>query len=185
MNKPTRSYLFQDLIIIAVSICVAILLVKTQAFDVFLKSTKDSLPLSSFVAGLFFTSIFTTAPAIIALTEIAHITSIFYVAFFGALGAMMGDFLIFRFMRDRLGEHLTEVIQHQLKGNKIHFKHHLKLFKWGTFFIGGLIIASPLPDEIGIGLLGFSKMKTKWFVPLSFIFNFIGILFVGMIANSI
>ena len=51
--------------------------------------------------------------------------------------------------------------------------------------LGGIIIASPFPDELGISLLGFSKMKTTAFIPVSLIFNFLGILAIGLIAKAI
>ena len=59
----------------------------------------------------------------------------------------------------------------------------LRSFRWLTFFAGGFIIASPLPDELGIALLGFSKLKTSLFVPLSFTFNFLGICLIGIAAS--
>ena len=61
----------------------------------------------------------------------------------------------------------------------------LKLFRRVSFFVGGLIIASPLPDELGISLFGFSKIKMSWFIPLSFIFNFIGIVLIGVVAQAL
>ena len=60
-----------------------------------------------------------------------------------------------------------------------------KFFRWLTWLIGGLIIASPLPDELGISLLGFSKAKTSLFIVLSFVFNFLGILFIGWVARAL
>jgi hypothetical protein len=72
MTQKARGYIIQDLIIIALSIVVAIVLVKTQLIVHFLESTKQYEFLGSFVAGVFFTSIFTTAPAIVALGEIAQ-----------------------------------------------------------------------------------------------------------------
>ncbi len=185
MTQKARGYIIQDLIIIALSIVVAIVLVKTQLIVHFLESTKQYEFLGSFVAGVFFTSIFTTAPAIVALGEIAQMQNTFFVAFFGALGALLGDVIIFRFIRDNLSEHLTEIMKHQIEDKAMHFKHHLKFFRWVTFFVGGIIIASPLPDEIGIGLLGLSKMNMRWFIPIAFIGNFFGIVLIGIIANSL
>ena len=60
----------------------------------------------------------------------------------------------------------------------------LKFFRWLTFLVGGLIIASPLPDELGISILGFSKMKVSWFIAISLVFNFIGILLIGVVARA-
>lgn len=185
MNKSMRGYLVQDFMIIIMSIFLAVILVKTHVLTSLLASTADYKFLGSFLAGLFFTSIFTTAPSVVALGEISQIQSVFYVAFFGALGAMVGDLIIFRFIRDKLSEHLMVLMKHEIEGAKVKFRHHLQFFRWFTFFVGGVIIASPLPDELGVGLLGLSKMKTSWFAPLSFVFNFIGILMIGVVANSL
>jgi hypothetical protein len=184
MTDKARGYIIQDIVIIILSIIVAIVLVKTQLLVSFLKSTGQYELIGSFTAGLFFTSIFTTAPAIVALGEIAKMQPVLYVAFFGALGAVLGDLIIFRFIRDNLSEHLMEIAKHQIAGTKMKFRHHLHFFRWITFLIGGIIIASPLPDEIGVGLLGFSKMSMKWFIPIAFIGNFVGILLIGLVANS-
>ncbi|MBP9757924.1 MAG: hypothetical protein KBD06_04955, partial [Candidatus Pacebacteria bacterium] len=59
-----------------------------------------------------------------------------------------------------------------------------RFFRYLTFFAGGVIIASPLPDELGISLLGLSRMREIHFVPLSFAFNFLGIFIIGLIASS-
>lgn len=80
---------------------------------------------------------------------------------------------------------VMELVRHKVAGRKVRALLHLRFFRWFTFFAGGLIITSPLPDELGISLLGFSKMKTLWFIPLSFSFNSIGILMIGAIAKTL
>ena len=185
MNKSTHGYLVQDFMIIIMSIFLAVVLVQTNILEHLLSTTKEYGLLGSFVAGLFFTSIFTTAPSVVALGELSQMQSIIQVAFVGAAGAMLGDLLIFQFIRDKLSEHLMDLMKDELSGAKRKFRHHLKFFRWFTFFIGGLIIASPLPDELGVGLLGLSKMNTVWFAPLSFLFNFIGIIMIGLVANAL
>ncbi len=185
MTKTARGYLIEDFAIILLSIFVAVILVKTQVLTHFLASAQEYTLLGTFFAGMFFTSIFTTAPSVIALGEIARIQPILVVSAVGAFGALIGDLIIFRFIKDRLSEHLMELMKHQIEGSRVKFKHHLKFFRWVTFFIGGIIIASPLPDEIGIGLLGLSKMKMQWFVPIAFLGNFLGILLVALVANAI
>ena len=185
MNKSIRGYLVQDLMIIIMSIFLAVVLVQTNILEHLLSTTKDYGILGSFVAGLFFTSIFTTAPSMIALGEISQMQPVIQVAFVGAAGAMIGDLLIFQFIRDKLSEHLMNLMKDEIAGVKRKFRHHLKFFRWFTFFIGGVIIASPLPDELGVGLLGLSKMNVVWFAPLSFLFNFIGIIMIGLVANAL
>ena len=183
-NHKNNSFL-QDMAIIVLSIFIAVILVKTKFLIGILTSTKELKLLGSFIAGMFFTSVFTTAPAIATLGEIARTNSAVLVAIFGAMGAVIGDLIIFRFIRDKLSEHLLELAKHQGAGKKFKVLLKLKYFRWLTFLMGGLIIASPFPDELGIGLLGFSKMRTQWFILLSFAFNFIGILLIGLVAKTL
>lgn len=171
--------------IIVISIIVALILVKTGVLIKILISTRELELLGSFIVGIFFTSIFTTAPAIVTLGEIARANSILPTAILGAMGAVVGDLIIFWFIRDRFSAHLMELVKHQGAGKRIKVLFKLKFFRWLTFLVGGLIIASPFPDELGISLLGFSKIRTSWFIPLSFIFNFIGILLIGWVANAL
>ncbi len=185
MTKTARGYLIEDIAIVILSIFAALVLIQTQILAQILATTQEYKLFGSFFAGIFFTSIFTTAPSIVALGEIAQMQSVIQVAFFGALGALIGDLIIFRFIKDRLSDHLMEMMKHQIAGTKLKFKHHLTFFRYLTFFIGGIIIASPLPDELGVGLLGLSKMNMRWFIPVAFIGNFIGILLIGIVANTI
>ncbi len=178
-------YIVQDLAIVVVSIFLAVFLVKTEVLTKILTSTQELEVVGSFIAGMFFTSIFTTAPAIVTLGEIANTGSILQTALLGALGAVIGDLIIFRFMRDRLSEHLTELVKHQGTGRRFKALIKMKYFRWFTFIAGALIIASPFPDELGIGMLGFSRLKTSWFVPISYTFNFLGILIIGIIAKTL
>ncbi len=175
----------RDTGIIVLSILIAVILMKTGVLQELFISTRDMNFLNSFISGFFFTSVFTTAPAIAALAEISQINSLWGTALFGGLGAMCGDFIIFQFLRNHFSTHIFEMAR--MKGFGRRLKAHLKsrFFRWLTFLLGGLIIASPLPDELGLGLLGFSKTKTFPFLILSFVFNFIGILIVGLVARAI
>lgn len=178
-------FLMQDIAIISFSIFVAIFLVKTNVLSEVLLTTQKLHSIGSFIAGMFFTSVFTTAPAIATLGHIARESSILNNALFGAMGAVLGDIVIFQFIKDKLSEHVLEVVGHNSLWKRTHTLYKLKYFRWLTFLIGGLLIASPLPDELGIGLLGFSKMKIRQFIPLSLFFNFIGILLIGIVARTI
>ena len=61
----------------------------------------------------------------------------------------------------------------------------LRIFRWLIAFLGALIIASPLPDELGLTMMGFSKIKTSLFIPISFLLNSLGILIIGLIAKAV
>jgi hypothetical protein len=180
MNYPKNlhkgeAFLIQDIAIIAISVLIAIVLVKTNVLSDILLSSEKMQSVGSFIAGMFFTSIFTTAPAIVTLGNIAsNGSSVISNAVFGAFGAVIGDVVISQF-----------IIGHNSIWRRTHALFKLRYFRWLTFLFGGLLIASPLPDELGIGLLGFSKMKLSQFIPVSFFFNFIGIVLIGLIAKTI
>lgn len=185
LYKVTQHEFFKDIAIIVLSIFVSILLVYTGVLSRIIEATSNYQIFSVLVAGFFFTSIFTTAPAIAALGEIAQGHSLVLVALFGALGAMLGDYIIFRFMRDTFAVHIAQVVQLQGARNRLKSLLKLRSFRWLTFLVGGVIIASPLPDELGLSLLGFSKVQTSLFLPLSFVFNFFGIFLIGLAAQAL
>lgn len=177
--------MLKDIGIVALSIVLAVILVRTDALVGILARSEELEFWGSFVAGIFFTSIFTVAPAAVTLGEIAQEYSLFLTAFAGGAGAVVGDLIIFRFVRDRLSEHVMELFTARGGRSRMQKLMQVPLFRWLTFLAGGLIIASPLPDELGVILLGFSKMKVSGFIILSFVFNFIGILTIGLAARSL
>ncbi len=186
MKSPLKNnFVLQDIAIITLSVLVAIILAQSDALKSILESARQLQVLGSFVSGIFFTSVFTTAPAIVALGEISRSGSILLTALFGAMGAVIGDLLIFRFIKDRLSEHLLELIKHEKGWRRVKALVKLKYFRWFTFLAGGLLIASPFPDELGVSLLGISRTKTSLFILISFFFNFVGILAIGAVARSL
>lgn len=184
--KPLTSILFyRDLGIVMLSIVLAIVLVRTEALIPLFTQTREIEFLGSFIAGLFFTSVFTTAPSIVALSELAQAQSLLWVGIFGALGAVVGDVLIFRFVRDQLSAHIVGVMKNGSLKKKLKALATRPILRYASLFVAGLIIASPFPDELGISLLGFSKVKLSWFVPLAFVFNFVGIVLIGLVARAV
>jgi uncharacterized membrane protein YdjX (TVP38/TMEM64 family) len=179
------NHILQDIAIIVLSVLVAALMVRTEVLANLLDSIGGIKIFGAFIAGLFFTSIFTTAPAIVALGEISLMQGIFITALFGAAGCVVGDLIIFRFFKNRLSEHIAEITSHRSVWRRFRLLLKRRLFRWITFLVGGLILASPLPEELGIAILGFSKMRVKYFAMLSFVFNFLGITVIGLIAHSL
>ena len=174
----------QDLAIIALSVMVAALLYRSGIIHDIVVSSSELKLFGSFIAGFFFTSVFTVSVAAVAFAEILETNSIVWVALFGAMGAVLGDLIIFRFVKNNLADDLQDLITKQQKDRLAHI-FHTRIFRFLTPFLGGLIIASPLPDEIGITMMGLSKINTSWFIPVSFVFNFLGIVAIGIVVKSI
>lgn len=182
-SKNYKKELKKDFIIILIGIIFAIFLSKSGLIDILLKSMGATDIIGSFISGIFFTSSFTISPATVVLAHIGITsTSPWLVSIFGALGATLGDLIIFLFIRDRFAEHLTLAFKHS------HWKHffssfHLGFMKWIAPLLGAIVIASPLPDEIGLALFGVSKMRLIVLIPLTFIMNAIGIYFIVFLSK--
>lgn len=138
----------------------------------------------AFITGVFFVSTFTVAPAAVVLFNLADHLNPFEVAILAGLGAVVGDYLIFRFFKDRIFEELKPLFD---RWTRTHISEllHTPYFAWLLPVIGATIIASPLPDELGIGILGIAKMKPWKFLILSFFLNAIGIFIIVTLAQSV
>lgn len=174
----------QDFVLIALSIVFAVWLVQSGLLDSFFSETQLYGPLESFIAGMFFTSAFTTAPAIAVLAKLTSIHAVLPTAFWGGLGALFGDLVLFVFVKDRFADDLMMMIG---KGTARKLRHifQTKLFRWFSPFVAATIIASPLPDELGVMMLGFARTNFPLFVAFSFAANFAGILAIASVAKSL
>jgi len=133
-------------LIVALSIVAAVILAKSGLISSFVELTSGSKAFSSFIAGAFFTSIFTVAPAGVALAAIGGSFPPILVAFFGALGAILVDHIIIYFVRKDLTEDLDGLSEMAFKRHLIR-AFHFGFLKWAAFIIGLFFIATPLPDE--------------------------------------
>jgi uncharacterized membrane protein YdjX (TVP38/TMEM64 family) len=168
--------LIRDLIIIAGSITIGIILAKLGFIDIILKIFETPMA-AAFVAGIFFTSLFTIAPASIVLAELGTRAFPLEIALYAALGAVVGDMLLFYFVKDKISADIAVLIKRGM--NHYHLDRiHSRYGRWILPAIGACIIASPLPDELGIMLMGAAQMKTRNLIPISFVMNFLGVLLV-------
>lgn len=189
MTKNTHEdspykYLGRDMFFILLSVLLAILMVRLGVVKNIIGFAQEGKILGSFLAGIFFTSAFTIAPASIALAELSQTTSIWTVALCGACGAVVGDMVLFLFIRDRFADDLERAL-HAYHDRKLTRFFHQKFFHWLTPLIGAVIIASPLPDEMGITMMGVSKIRTWTLVGISFVMNFVGVLAVAFVTHGL
>jgi hypothetical protein len=174
----------RDAAIIFISTGITVLLLVIGFFDWILSITNGFLSFQTLVSGMMFTSVFTTPISIVALGKISLSENIFLVALLGGLGAMIIDLIIFKFFQERVSCDVDELMR--AVGWK-RFRHLIKLrfFRRFIFFVGALIIASPIPDEIGLAMMGFSRLRLRIFIPISFTMNFLGILAIAEVARLI
>ncbi len=179
-----REHILIDIGIIALSAGIAYWLIQSGTLQALINETRGLRFVEEFVGGIFFTSAFTTVPATALLGEIARANSPWFTAFVGALGAVFGDLVLFEFVKDRFSEDLLALVG---KRGKAWFRHivRTKLFRRFSPLIAAIIIGSPIPDELGVAMLGFAKTRTPIFMLFSFASNFLGILVFALAAKAI
>lgn len=178
-----KHHLIRDLIVVVFSVIVTLILVKNGTIPDILQNLKEIKFLAGFIGGIFFVSMFTVVPATALLIGAMQEGSTVYVAFFAALGALAGEMIIFRFARDNVSKSLAEHIKSR-REKRLARVMRSPLSKWLEGILGALIIISPLPDELGIMMMGLSGIKTYVFLPITLILNFLGIALIGLIANK-
>lgn len=182
--KEIKSHLLKNLATIALSVFAAIFLIRSGILDQALAYSANWRIIGNFITGFFFTSAITVGPATAALAALSRTQPIFIIALVGALGSVVGDFLIFKFVRSRITDDFLALVE---RPKLIRLAHilHLEIFRFFLPFIGALVIASPLPDEIGLAMMGVSKMANKKFFLISYIANFFGIVVVGLVTKAL
>lgn len=138
---------------------------------------------SAFVVGIMFVSTYTVAPSAVVLYDLALTLNPLAIALIAGLGAMLGDYIIFRLLKDKIFEELQPIFS-RVGGKYVRPLFKTPAFGWLLPFIGAVIIASPIPDEVGIGMLGLSKLKPWQFMIVAFSLNAAGIFVIVLAAKS-
>lgn len=145
--------------------------------------------LSVFLAGLLFSFGFTSPFAIAMFVELAPQVQPVGAAVVAGAGALLMDLTIFEAVRfSTLHDEL-----HRLGGTRLlrwmhSLLHHEELSEriratllWS---LAGFIIASPLPDEIGVTLVsGVTNVEGRSFALLCFLFNALGVFLILLAAR--
>jgi hypothetical protein len=183
--KKWRHWKYENTALLAVSLVLVFYLAQTPLLDSVIQKAGELGYLGAFIVGMFFVSTFTVAPAIVILYHLAD-TSLhpIEVAVLAGLGAMIGDYIIFRFMKDRVFEELGPIFK-KLQHPGVRDLFASPFFAWLGPLFGAFLIASPLPDEVGVSLLGLTKIKRWQFFAMTFVLNSIGIFLTVLAARLI
>ncbi len=177
IQKKWRRWKYKNTFMLGLSLVALFWLAKTPQVDSIVKQIGSLGYIGAFITGIFFVSTFTVAPAAIVLFHLADTLHPVEVALLAGLGAMVGDYVIFRFMKDKVFDELMPIIR-KMHTPKIKLLFKSPYFAWVLPLVGAFIIASPLPDEAGVTMLGLSKIKKWQFFLLAFALNSVGIFLV-------
>ncbi|MEK6984753.1 MAG: hypothetical protein AABX33_09345 [Nanoarchaeota archaeon] len=141
--------------------------------------------LGTFLTGILFTYGFTAAPATAIFLILAKEQNIMLTGLVGGLGALLGDLLIFNFIRHSFKDEVKKLYKEKLI---VYANHKTPSFlkRYLLPVVAGIIIASPLPDEIGVTMLAsFKSISEKIFLMLSYSLNTAGIFVILLIGKSL
>lgn len=164
-------------IIFSLSLSIAWYALKKGSLNNLVDTLLPVMFLAEFLAGAFYASFLTAPISLAMLVILAQKQNPIQLAAVAGLGAAAVDLLIVKFFRQEVNRDL-DVLAKSFRFNLIN--KVLKFFKLDFLIplLGAIIVASPLPDELGLFLLGASKLKTSQIMLLSYVLNTAGILLI-------
>lgn len=168
-------------IMYVIVVLLMIFLYATGILESFILSLRQFEYAGAFVAGLFYSYGMTTPFAIAVLAIMAHGTNPFMLALLGALGAATSDLFLLRTFSSGIGKDIR--INGEICIKVPEAKNPFQ--RAALSVLGGLVLMSPLPDEVAVILLGISHMEAWKFAILSFIFKYFGVLAIAGISLSL
>lgn len=182
MPEFWKRWKYPYLTAVFISVLLAIILAQNQIFKDWLLHLGSLEYIGALLAGMLFVSSFTAAISIVVIGIMAENLNPMALGLIGGVGAVIGDYLIFKLVRSHLQGELAMLFG---KDGTSYVKTLIRsrYIAWMLPIIGVFIIASPLPDEMGVSLLGISKISEAKFILISYISNAVGILMIASVAK--
>lgn len=184
--KAHYYYRYRNILLLVASIAIAALIAHTPTFHSWVLSLGNFSYIGALIAGAFFTSTLTVTLSGFVLVELAHTLPAWQLGLIAAVGATFSDFTIFHIIKSHVSKEITSFYSIKIKrNNHLYRLLHTQYFSWFLVVIGAIIIASPLPDELGVSFLGLTNVKPYQVIVLSFISNFILVFSLALLAQAI
>ena len=98
VKKEWRNWPYKNTTYLILSLVVFFYFLEDGFIQSIIKEIGSFGYLGALITGIFFVSAFTIAPAVVVLYDLAEVLNPFYLAVFAGIGAVVGDWLIFRFL---------------------------------------------------------------------------------------
>lgn len=185
--KLKKKRLIRDLSIISLSIIIAIYIQASPTVSGNLITYFSGIYFvpAAFLMGFFFSLTFTAAISTSVFVTLSQTTNNpLLIAFLGGFGSVLANSIIYKFFKEEIIDDIKFLEPQYAKriANKI---FHSKLFIGLIPYISALLLASPLPDEIGIVILAGSNYRYTHFFLLSFGLHTLGILLIVLAGRVI
>lgn len=188
---PTLSYgiarrlKYPKFILLALTFIVAYVLFSARDFSILHETLAYLGYAGSFLCGMAYAYGFTAGPSTVLLFVLSKQQNIVLAALIGGAGALIGDMIIFRFVRHSLHDEV-ERLSRSAAIRRVNGRMSLLLKKHLFPILALFVIASPLPDEIGVSMFAaLTKIRVKTFLVVSYALNTLGIFAVLLIGSII
>jgi uncharacterized membrane protein YwaF len=139
----------------------------------------------TFLAGVLYPYSFTSVAATAILLIIAKTQNVLYAGLVASFGALLSDLAIFFFVKRSFGDEVQRLSKEpaiQRLSNWIRPSVRMPL----VVALASILIASPLPTEIGIMLMAsVKKMSTKKFAVIVYVLHVSAIYVILLIGNRV
>jgi len=177
----TKSLIHLPLIL--VSIILAVVIGRSDIVGYFLSYGEIGYTLAALIFGVMYSSIFSVIPATVGIIKLAEAGAPpLVLAIVGGLGAMIGDLSIFQIIKFSV---LDDIIRYMQRHSQGRFERVFKMpiVRYTLVIVGAMIVASPIPDEIGLAMMGLAQTRWPIVAVISFLLNSVGILVIAMLAR--
>ncbi len=189
VHKAKRLFKFKypKLVILLLCIILAYVLFTNERVINALPITKGGY-LISFIGGLLIAFGF-SAPFGVGFLINSSPQSLLLGTLIAGIGATISDLAIFKFIKFSFMNEFEELEKTKTmqKIEKIFRKRKMRIFKnYLLYSFAGILIATPLPDEIGVSMLaGFTTIKTKTLAIISFLLHTMAIFLILYLSSGI
>jgi len=127
-----------------------------------------------FVSGFLYTFGITTPIALASFFVLAKDLNIWILTILGSIGGLLSEYFIYDFAKKEARKTIKIYENKKIKLPEVRSGFLKKL----SPLIAGFILASPIPDEFAAVLFGVEQYRLRDFLIITFVFKFIGILFI-------
>lgn len=180
-----KSHHHSNLAFLAFGLLSALIISRLPFFNHIIQLVGQLGFIGAFFSGMLFASTFTVATGGLLLIRLSNTLNPLVLIFSGACGAVFADLLIFHFVKDKVSSEVTPIYEKFIARHHLKKILHTRYFSWTLPVLGAIIIASPLPDELGVSLLGISAMTATKFAAVSFLSHTLGMISVVLLAGAI
>ncbi len=130
--------------------------------------------IEAFFAGILYTYTISAVIGAVLILLLARTLSPLRVALIASFGAVSSDYLIFNTSRFTMSA-LSHRFSFSIHGRAQNLRRNPYL-QWLLIIFGLIVIATPLPDELGVGIIGATNVRSWQFIALSFFLQCAGMI---------